>query len=173
MNLSRLKENLKNWIRKFFLINDTPHKIAGGAALGIFLGITPGEGVLATLFLSSLFRLNRLAALAGLGVVNIWTTFLVFPLAAAVGSWIFGIDYESLKNNFHGATESGIRYFFSKAIFFDLTLPLMVGFAVVAGVISALVYFGLLYLLINKKHLRKDTHMLEKKIILQVRRNPH
>ncbi len=151
------------FIKKFFLINDTPHKVAGGAALGIFLGIVPGEGVLATLVLSSIFRLNRLAAVAGVGAVNMWTTFLLFPLAAAFGSWIFGINYEALRENFDQTTDAGWRYFFGKAIFFDLTLPLIVGFVIVAGAISLAFYFGLLYFLIKRKHLRKNAHLLAKK----------
>lgn len=158
-----MKKRIRDYIKQFFLIDDTPHKVAGGAALGIFLGITPGEGVLATLFLSSLFRFNRLAALAGVGAVNMWTTFLVFPLAAAVGGWIFGISGEVLKQSFNKTTDAGFKYFFGKAIFFDLTLPLAVGFVVVAGAIALIFYFGLLYFLIKRKHLRKDAHLLEKK----------
>jgi uncharacterized protein (DUF2062 family) len=157
-----MKKRIRDYIKRFFLIDDSPHKVAGGAALGIFLGIVPGEGVLATLFLSSLFRLNRLAALAGVGAVNMWTTVLVFPLAATAGSWIFGIDYATLRENFSQATDSGFRYFFGKAIFFDLTLPLMVGFLIVAGTISLAFYFGLLYFLVRKKRLRKDAHLLHK-----------
>lgn len=156
------RDKIKRLIKHFFLINDTPHKIAGGAALGIFLGIVPGEGVLATLALSSLFRLNRLAALAGVGAVNMWTTFLVFPPAAAVGGWLFGISTEALKESFGKTTDAGFRYFFGKAIFFDLTLPLIVGFVAVAGAIALVFYFSLLYFLIRKKHLQKDAHLLMK-----------
>jgi len=156
-------QKIKQYIRQFFLINDTPHKVAGGAALGIFLGIIPGEGVLATLVLASLLRLNRLAALAGVGAVNMWTTVLVFPLAATVGSWIFGINYEALRENFSQTSHVGWRYFLGKAVFFDLTLPLIVGFVVVAGTISLVVYFGLLYFLIKRKHFQKNAHLLEVK----------
>lgn len=155
------KDKLKNFLRRFFLINDTPHKVAAGAALGVFLGIVPGEGVLATLFLSSLFRFNRLAALAGVGAVNMWTTFLVFPAAAAVGCHFFGISQEVLRQNFEQTTDAGLKYFFSKAIFFDLTLPLIVGFAAVAGAIALAVYF-LLILVLNFKKTQKKTHLLHK-----------
>jgi uncharacterized protein (DUF2062 family) len=157
-----MKKRIRDYIKRFFLIDDSPHKVAGGAALGIFLGIVPGEGVLATLFLSSLFRLNRLAALAGVGAVNMWTTVLVFPLAAMVGRWIFGVSGDTLKQNFEKTTDAGFRYFFGKAIFFDLTLPLMVGFLIVAGTISLAFYFGLLYFLVRKKRLQKDAHLLRK-----------
>lgn len=158
-----MKNKIRNYAKQFFFINDTPHKIAAGAALGIFMGIIPGEGVLATLTLSFLFRFNRLAALAGVGAVNMWTTFLIFPLAATVGSWIFGINYEILRKNFSKTTNAGWKYFFGKAVFFDLTLPLVVGFIIVAGVISLAFYFGLLYILLKKKHLRKNTHLLIEK----------
>jgi uncharacterized protein (DUF2062 family) len=157
-----MKKRIRDYIKQFFLIDDTPHKVAAGAALGIFLGIVPGEGVLATLFLSSLFRFNRLAALAGVGAMNMWTTFLVFPAAAAVGCRFFGISYEVLKQNFDRTADAGWRYFLGKAVFFDLTLPLIVGFVAVAGAIALAFYFGLLYILIRKKHLRKDAHLLEK-----------
>ncbi len=88
-----MNERIKIFFKKFFLINDTPHKIAAGAALGIFLGIVPGEGVMTTLVLASLFRFNRAAALIGVLATNMWTTLAVLPLAAGVGSFLFGENY--------------------------------------------------------------------------------
>ncbi|MCI0471033.1 MAG: DUF2062 domain-containing protein [Candidatus Aminicenantes bacterium] len=155
-------QKTKQYIRKFFLINDTPHKVAAGAALGIFLGIIPGEGFLATLALSSLFGLNRLAALAGVGAVNMWTTFLVFPPAAYVGGLIFRVKYEDLRASFENTTHLGFKYFLSKAVFFDLTLPLIVGFLIVAGAIALAVYFGLFYFLCRRKNFCERDHILLK-----------
>lgn len=154
---------IKKYLKQFFLINDTPHKVAAGAALGIFLGIIPGEGFLATLLLSSLFGLNRLAALAGVGAVNMWTTFLVFPPAAWTGALIFGVKYEDLKACFSNTVDLGFRYFFSKAVFFDLTLPLICGFLIVAGVIAVAFYFGLFWLLCRRKKYCEREHILMKK----------
>lgn len=156
------KEKIKNLLKKFFLIDDTPHKVAAGAALGVFLGIVPGEGVLATLLFSSLFGFNRLSALAGVGAVNMWTTLLVFPPAAAVGGWLFGIKYEALRVSFSQAYDAGWKYFLGKAIFFDLTLPLIVGFVLVAGAISFSLYFGLLYFLCRRKKMCEKDHLLQK-----------
>jgi uncharacterized protein (DUF2062 family) len=153
-------EKIKNLLKKFFLIDDTPHKVAGGAALGIFLGIVPGEGVLTTLVLSSLFRLNRLAALAGVGISNMWTTIFVLPLAAFFGGWIFGIDSKALLGDFDRTYHLGLKYFLSKTIFFDLALPLITGFVLVAGMVALAAYFGILFFLIQRKHLKKDEHVL-------------
>lgn len=158
-----MKKKIREYIKQFFLIDDTPHKIAAGAALGVFLGIVPGEGVLATIVLSSLFRFNRLAALAGVGASNMWSTLLVFPPAAAVGGWLFVINSEILRNNFSQTYNAGWKYFWGKAVFFDLTLPLIVGFLIVAGLVAIGFYAVILYLLIKKKHLQKDAHLLEKK----------
>ncbi|MDP1845244.1 MAG: DUF2062 domain-containing protein [Candidatus Moranbacteria bacterium] len=158
-----MKKRIREYIKQFFLIDDTPHKVAGGAALGIFLGIMPGEGVLATLLFAYIFRLNRLAALAGVLAVNMWTLVFVLPIAAAVGGLIFRVDPKLLSNDFHETATLGWKYLFSWNILRETAVPLLVGYAVFAGAIALLVYFSLLYLLIKRKHLQKDSHLLAKK----------
>jgi uncharacterized protein (DUF2062 family) len=137
----------KNFLKHFFLIDDSPHKVAAGAALGIFLGIVPGEGVVSTLVLASLLHFNRLSATAGVFSTNMWGTVLVMPLAAFFGGKIFGVNPASLVENFNSTFELGLKYFFSKVIFLDLLLPLIVGFVIVSGAIALLFYFLLYYLL--------------------------
>ena len=140
---------IKKFFYQFFLINDTPHKVAGGAALGIFLGTTPGEGLLATLIFASLFRLNRLAATAGVLATNMWMTVAVLPLAAGTGAFIFKTNPQDLINNFHTTYNLGMKFFLSKIILLDLVLPLATGFIIVAGIIAMafylLIYFSLKY----------------------------
>lgn len=143
---------IKNTFLKFFLINDTPQKVAGGAALGVFLGIIPGEGVTASIVLSSIFRLNRLAAIGGALATNMWTTFFVLPPAAFVGAFLFNKKSQELFQDFHQNFDIlGFKVFLSKVVFFDMALPLIVGFFITAGSISLAVYFILLYLLKNHK----------------------
>ena len=141
----------KEFIKKFFLIGDTPHKIAAGAALGIFLGIIPGEGVITTLIFASLFRFNRLAATAGVLASNMWATVLILPLAAATGGFLFHTNTQELIRNFHATYHLGLKYFLSKIIFLDLVLPLAIGFIFVAGAIALAFYFLLYYLLKYQK----------------------
>ena len=153
---------IKNFIKKFFLINDTPHKVAAGAALGIFLGIIPGAGLLATLILSGLFRFNRLAALAGAGVMNMWSTFLILPPAAYAGGLIFGVKYDEIKTCFADTSQLGLKYFLGDTAFLGMTLPLICGFLVVAGAIALSAYFGLLYILCKRKKYCEREHLLMK-----------
>jgi len=153
---------IRKTLQRFFLINDTPYKIAAGAALGVFFGIAPGEGVATTLIFASLFRFNRLAATVGVLAVNMWTTILVLPLAAEAGAFLFGENYNNLVSQFHSANGDYLKMFFSKIFFFDVTLPLLVGFFAVAGAIALTVYFCLLFFLLRRKKIKKDAHLLIK-----------
>lgn len=157
-----MKQRIRDYIKKFFLIDDTPHKVAGGAALGVFMGITPGEGVLVTLFFAYIFRLNRLAALAGVLAVNMWTTVLVLPVAAAIGGLIFRVDPQKLSNDFHESLSLGWQYLFSWNVLRETAIPLLAGYAVLGGAVAAIVYFTLLYFLIERKKLKEKEHLLLK-----------
>ncbi len=141
----------KNLFKSFFLIDDSPHKVAGGVAMGIFMGIVPGEGFLSTLFFAYLFHFNRLSALASIAAVNMWTTLLVLPLAAITGGFLFGVSAQSLITSFQNTYTLGWNYFFSKVILFELILPLMVGFVIVAVIISLSFYLLVYFLLKYKK----------------------
>ena len=161
--LGKISEKLRNTLKKFFLINDTPHKVAAGAALGIFLGIVPGEGLICTLIVASLLGFNRLAATAGVLAVNMWTTVFVLPLAAGAGALIFQKNSTDLISQFSGVSDNFFHIFFSEIFFFQITLPILVGFAVVSAVIALAVYFGLFALLTNH-HRKKERHLFKKKL---------
>lgn len=149
--MSRYFQKIKDWVKKFFLINDTPHKIAAGFALGVFWGIMPGEGVATTLITAMLLRLNRLSATAGVAMSNMWSTFLVLPLAAILGGLLFGTDSATLIANFQSTYSLGLKYFFSEIIFMQIVLPLLIGFLLVSIAISAICYGIIFYLMKNKK----------------------
>ena len=157
-----MKRRIREYIKQFFVIDDTPHKVAGGAALGVFMGITPGEGVLSTLLLAYIFRLNRLAALAGVLAVNMWTTVFTLPVAAAIGSLIFRVDPQKLSNDFHETLNLGWQYLFSWNILRETAIPLLTGYVIFAAAVAAALYFSLLYFLIRKKRLKEKEHILTK-----------
>lgn len=140
-------KKIKDFIKKFFLIDDTPHKVAAGAALGIFWGIMPGEGVATTLVTATILRFNRLSATAGVLATNMWTTAVILPLAAFAGGFLFKVNPSILINNFKSTYHLGLKYFFTEAIFTDLLIPLLVGFLVVSVAISLVFYFLLYFLL--------------------------
>lgn len=146
-----MKQKIKNFFKQFFLINDDPHRVAAGAAMGIFLGIVPGEGLITTLVLASIFKLNRLSAAAGVLATNMWTTAVVLPLAAGVGGILSDASGRELIADFDRTYHLGWKYFLSKVILLEVALPLVIGFFIVAGIIALAFYFLLYYLLVNHK----------------------
>lgn len=150
LKMTNIKKKFNLFLRKFFVINDTPEKIAGGAALGVFLGMIPGAGVVSALILSSLFKLNRLAAGAGALATSAWMSFIILVPSAFLGALFSEKKYPELIDIFEKNYRLGWEFFFGEVIFFDFTLPLILGFIVVSGIISLGFYCLLLYLL--KKH---------------------
>lgn len=146
-------QKIKQFFQKFFAIDDDPHKIAAGAALGIFWGIMPGEGVATTLITATLLKFNRAGALAGVVASNIWMTAVVLPIAALLGEFLFHESSADLVAEFHRTYDLGHRAFFSKLFLLDVALPLLVGFLIVSVAIS-LSFYGILYLLLKYNKLK-------------------
>lgn len=144
-------QKIKNFITKFFLIDDTPHKIAAGFALGVFWGIMPGEGVGITLITASLLRFNRLSATSGVLASNMWTTFIILPLAATVGGFFFNVSPEFLIKSFNETFHLGFKYFFTETVIIKILTPFFVGFLVVSVLISVFFYLGIYFLLKYEK----------------------
>jgi uncharacterized protein (DUF2062 family) len=138
--LNKLAAFLNVLYQKLFKINDTPQRIALGLGLGVALGVAPGTGPLAALFLAVVFKVNRASALLGSLVTNTWFSFITFLLALRVGSAIFGVNWEALKN------ESRILFadfhwsYLFKSSFFKIIVPLLVGYILIALSLGVFVY---------------------------------
>jgi len=96
------KRSLKRWYKlnyyRLVRMKDSPHKVAGGMALGIFLGIMPGAGTVAALVLATLLKLNRGAAVIGTLIFNTATTIPVWILSYSLGSLILGNNGNVTRN---------------------------------------------------------------------------
>ena len=147
----KLWQKFKKLLKHFFTLDDTPHNIAAGFALGIFLGTMPGGGPLTALVVATFFNWNRATATIGVLASNMWSTLLVLPIAATVGGFLFNTTPAYLIQEFTQTFDLGIKYFFTEIVFFDIALPLYVGFFIVAGVIALGIYFGIFLLLKYKK----------------------
>lgn len=149
--MKKISHKIKSFFLHFFTLEDSTHNIAGGAALGVFLGILPGEGVATTLVLASIFKLNRASASIGVLATNMWGTVVALPLATIIGGFLFDQTPSHLSQEFYQTYHLGFKYFFSKIIFFELALPLISGFLVVSLGIAMLFYFAIFSLLKYKK----------------------
>ncbi|OGF50890.1 MAG: hypothetical protein A2044_01635 [Candidatus Firestonebacteria bacterium GWA2_43_8] len=94
------KPELKRILRYMYLqivrANDSPPRVAAGAALGVFLGIFPtfGLGIVLAVFFAWLLRINKAAAFAGSLIMNPLTTPFFWALSAVVGGELIGADKE-------------------------------------------------------------------------------
>ena len=133
----------RSLLRAILSLEDSPHSIAKGTAIGMFLGLTPTVGIqMILVMLVSLFvRFNRKAALITVYISNPFTMIPMYWANYKVGTLFFEDtvtrqDFERLLT-YHGFNEwlSAIH-----AIFVDVGMPLLFGSAVVATTGGILTY---------------------------------
>jgi uncharacterized protein (DUF2062 family) len=134
-------------LKNLFHINDTPEKIALGFGLGVFAGIMPGTGPIASLFLAFIFRANRASALIGSLITNTWLSFATFILAVKTGSWLMEISWQDVRASW----DIFIKNFSWQALFklsvLKTILPVMLGYIVVAFCLGVAAYLAALIVL--------------------------
>lgn len=71
----------------------TPDQIAGGVALGLFVGfaLPPGLQIIIVIPLAMLLKVNVFASVSLVFVSNPFTMPIIYPFAAVIGSFITGI----------------------------------------------------------------------------------
>lgn len=127
--------------RKILNLQDSPEKVAGSFALGSFIGVSPlvGMQVIVSLLLSFLFKLNKIAAVAGVLNTNLTKGLMLYPLNYKIGAWILGISpivdipYLFRGNIIKNLMDAGREVF----------VCLLLGGAV-TGIIIALIYYILI-----------------------------
>jgi uncharacterized protein (DUF2062 family) len=112
--------------------------IAGGLALGVFIGLTPTMGI--QVFLTGLaayfLKVNIPIAVAGSLVTNPFTAGIIYPLQYQLGVWLVGVPDPKELEGYSGMLRTFTRY----------AKPLSVGSILTGGVAAGLVY-GLVTLL--------------------------
>jgi len=116
------------WWKRLYLVlvrlNDSPGRIAGGVAIGVFVGVAPtfGAGLLLAAFLAALFRCNVAAAVVASAAGSPPLIFPVWFVSAWIGSLIFGLDAGALYAEFrsgsvwHAGGEAFKAYFVGNII---------------------------------------------------------
>ena len=94
------REKLKTFIVWLMMLNDTPHSIAMGVAVGFFIALTPTVGVqMVLIVLLSLFiRCNRTSGLPMAWVTNPFTMAPIFYFNYWVGTLILRIEPAHLSD---------------------------------------------------------------------------
>lgn len=137
---------------KLFRINDTPQKVAQGLGLGVFLGIIPGTGPIAALFLAFVLRVNRASALLGSLLTNTWLSIVTFLLSIKVGSVILNVKWQDVHNNWVSFFKEFHWVDLFKIHILKIILPVIVGYFVVSFCLGCLVYVITLIVLTQIKY---------------------
>lgn len=135
--------------RKLVNLRDTPHAIAGGVAIGVFIGFTPLFGVktLLCLGLAYLLRCSKLAAVIAVSLHDVFTPF--WPV-------LLKIEYEigaAILGHFHQIPAAISPHHFKLVeimqwtTFLNVGLPLLVGSLFISAPTALISYLGMLRLL--------------------------
>ncbi len=128
--------------RRLVDIKDSPHAIAGGAAIGIFMGFPPLFGIktLACLGLAWILRLNPVAAVIAVCLTDILTPVLpvLLTLQYEIGAWILGHwhDVPPSIDAHHLALSDMLKW----TTFVGVAIPMLVGSLVLAIPAAAITY---------------------------------
>lgn len=146
------KLSFRQMYRKFLQLDDTPHSIALGAALGMFITFTPTVGiqVLIVLILSMVVRFNRFAAIVIIYLSNPVTIIPIYYADYVIGLFVQGESGLSLEEfgllwdqsvitagevGFWGATQV-----LFKSLGTDVIIPMFIGGGVLGGFVGVVTY---------------------------------
>jgi uncharacterized protein len=134
-------------LRKILMLDDTPHSVALGTAIGMFVGMTPTVGiqmiiVLVIAFLTRPFlRFNKIAAVLTVYVTNPLTIIPIYWFNYQVGRWF--VPSRIASEDFVDIVRFDSHDNWSEramSLITELGAPLLVGCLLVAVVSSVLTY---------------------------------
>ncbi|MEI6278895.1 MAG: DUF2062 domain-containing protein [Verrucomicrobiae bacterium] len=135
--------------RKLLELRDSPHAIAGGVAIGIFIGFTPLFGVktLLCLGLAYLLRCSKIAAVIAVSLHDVVAPFwpIMLKIEYEIGAAILCLIHQTPPaisiQHFH------ISELMKWTTFLDVGLPLLVGSLFISAPTAVISYAGMLGLL--------------------------
>lgn len=141
---------------KLFRIHDTPQKIALGVGIGVFLGIAPGTGPIAAVFMAFVLRVNRAAALLGSLLTNTWLSIVTFFLSIKVGSSIMGVDWQEVQRNWGQFLKDFKVVTLFKLATLKIISPVIIGYFVVSFCLGLIAYLITLTIITRIRHESKS-----------------
>ena len=140
IDFGKITQFFKSLYTRLVKIHDTPQKIALGFGLGVFLGIVPGVGPIASVVLAGLFRINIAAALLGSLLTNTWTNIVMFALAIKTGSFITGANWKDVQRDWGTLAKNSDWLDLLKLSALKVLVPLIIGYFIIALIMAILAY---------------------------------
>lgn len=152
----------RQWLRAILQLKDSPHSIALGTAIGVFIGLTPTFGIQMVLVLAiaclvrPVLRFNQIAALVAVYVSNPFTAVPIYWLNYRVGAVFMNstISWEEFVKLFE---YDGFAEWWACMVnvFYTIGSPLIIGSLIVAT-FCALPTYPLMLRLLERVHARRE-----------------
>ena len=153
--IQNLRIRLRRSTHEVLSSHHSPKAIAGGVALGIFVGFTPLMGIQMIIagILATMFRLSRLACLPMVYIMNPLTIVPIYGFSYLVGYWFLKplgfqpLSYHRITNILLRSKELGFWdsvWTTFKGIFslgWDGLAPLWLGCTICGGVSAIIMYY--------------------------------
>jgi uncharacterized protein (TIGR03546 family) len=160
-------KRLRQWLRDIAGLDDPPHKIALGMALGIFIGFVPIMGIQMAVVLpfALLFRGNKTAAIAGVWITNPVTVIPIYYVDYKVGHLF--TDYPPLTRTYFTDLFTNLEASKFLKLGQDVLVPLFVGGAILGVVFGIPTYFVTRWLVVRYRRIRARERERRKRKALQ------
>jgi len=156
--VKKLIEHFRALWKRLLELRDTPHAIAGGAAIGMFYGFTPLFGVktLLSLVTAWLARCSKIAAVIAVTLHDVVTPFwpVLLRIEYDIGYWLLSNPHTlppklKLKHVVHFDLAEMLHW----TTFLKVGLPLLIGSLVIA-VPAALISYVVAYQIMHRRSIR-------------------
>ena len=147
------RDKIKGFVVWLMMLDDTPHSIAMGVAVGLFIGLTPTVGVqmLLVVGLSLFIRCNRTVGCAMVWLTNPLTLVPIYFFNYMVGTWVLRIKPLGIDEFGRKITDAFHQVYWHDRLIamvnamgklaLDLAGPLWLGSIIVSVVLAVLGYF--------------------------------
>ena len=129
-------------VSKLLNLHDAPHSLAGGVAIGMFMGFTPLFGLKTLLCVGAayIFRCNPIAAVIAVSLHDVVTPFwpVLLEIEYAIGSKLLGF-FDGVAHP-ASVTEFHIHELMKWTTFFTIGLPMLLGSMFLSAPAAAVSY---------------------------------
>ena len=161
--IKRLIQKVRELVGKLFSLKDTPHAIAGGVAIGMFMGFTPLFGLKTALSFgfAYLLRCSPVAALIAVSlhdvVTPLWPVLLISYFK--IGSWVMhsgaaGAPMDAHHFHWTAFLKASTYTNFDWEQFQSITLPTLIG-SVPFSIAGAVVAYFLTLVIMKRSQARR------------------
>jgi uncharacterized protein len=148
-----------HFVKRLFALDDTPERIAGAFALGVFLAFSPlvGLHLLIGIILAFSFGLNRFALLLGVFVNNPCTLVPIYAAGTYLGGLLIGFPPRPALPSFELQAIWNSDFWVQLAGQWHILKPMVLGSTILSIFVSAFSYVAALHL-IRQRRIHQEQH---------------